>query len=177
MKKLLIVIDYQKDFVNGALGFEGASSVEAAICKKIESYRKEEQEVVYTLDTHDEDYLNTPEGKNLPVPHCFVGTEGWQLEGKVAKALTTQDVVFIKPTFGSLELGNYLKENGYEQVELCGLVSYICVFSNAVIAKAALPYSHIIVDALACNGPDKEMEAKAYDILENLHITVLNRGN
>ncbi len=176
MKKLLIVIDYQKDFVSGALGFEGADSIEENICKKIEEYREEEQEIVYTLDTHDEDYPNTPEGKNLPVPHCYVNTEGWQLAGKVAQALTTQDVVFIKPTFGSLELGNYLKENMYDYVELCGLVSYICVFSNAVIAKAALPYAEIVVDAAASLGPDIEMQRKAYDVLENLHIKVLNRG-
>ena len=176
MKKLLIVIDYQKDFVSGALGFEGADSIEENICRKIAQYREEEQEIVYTLDTHDEDYPNTPEGKNLPVPHCYVNTEGWQLSGEVAQALTTQDVVFIKPTFGSLELGNYLKENMYDYVELCGLVSYICVFSNALIAKAALPYAEIVVDAAASNGPDKSMEEKAYDVLENLHIKVLNRG-
>ena len=174
MKKILIVVDYQKDFVSGALGFAGAELIEDNICKKIAKYREEEQEIVYTLDTHDEDYPNTPEGKNLPIPQCYVNTEGWQLAGKVAQAINTQDVVFIKPTFGSLELGNYLKENMYDYVELCGLVSYICVFSNAVIAKAALPYAEIVVDSNATLGPDPLMQGKAYDVLENLHIKVLN---
>lgn len=169
---VLIVIDYQKDFVSGALGFAGAERYDILIANRIEQARQAGEDVIFTLDTHDADYLNSMEGKHLPIPHCLADSEGWQLYGKVAESITTADPVFIKPTFGSLELANYLREQGYERVELCGLVSYICVLSNAVLAKAALPEAEIVVDSTLTGAMDESMTEKALDILRGLHITV-----
>ena len=163
----LIVIDYQKDFVSGALGFVGAESYDTPIANRIMQAREAGEEVIFTLDTHDADYMNTTEGKHLPIPHCLADSEGWQLYGKVAECITTADPVFIKPTFGSLELANYLREKGYERVELCGLVSHICVLSNAVLAKAALPEAEIVVDRKLTGAMEKALE-----VLQGLHITV-----
>ena len=170
--KVLIVIDYQKDFVSGALGFAGADGYDAPIAARIANAREEGEEVIFTLDTHDADYMNTTEGRNLPIPHCLADSEGWQLYGKVAQSITTADPVFIKPTFGSLELANYLREKGYERVELCGLVSHICVLSNAVLAKAALPEAEIVVDSRLTGAMDESMTEKALEVLQGLHITV-----
>lgn len=168
----LIVIDYQKDFVDGALGFDGAQVYDARIAARIAQARESGEDVIFTLDTHDADYMNSTEGKHLPVPHCLADSEGWQLYGKVAQSITTADPVFIKPTFGSLELANHLREMGYTRVELCGLVSHICVLSNAVLAKAAVPEAEIVVDASLTGAADAAMTEKALDILRGLHVTV-----
>ena len=170
--KALIVVDYQKDFVCGALGFEGAEQYDERIVARIKKAREEGEDVIFTLDTHDEEYMESMEGKHLPVPHCLVNSEGWELYGKVAQCATTQDPVFIKPTFGSLPLAMHLREQGYEQVELCGLVSHICVLSNAVLAKSALPNAEIIVDSALTGSYDESLNQKGFDILRNLHITV-----
>ncbi|MCI9403520.1 MAG: cysteine hydrolase [Oscillospiraceae bacterium] len=176
MKKLLLVIDYQKDFVDGALGFPGAETLDGAIAQKIAAYRAAGDDVAFTLDTHGKDYMDTQEGRKLPVLHCLAGTPGAALYGKTAAARTPGDMAIQKPAFPSLELGNWLRGRSYDQIELVGLVSYICVISNAVIAKAALPEAEIIVDAACTAGPDKELHTKCLDLLEQgLQVTVINR--
>lgn len=175
MKKLLLVVDYQNDFVSGSLGFPGAEKLDGAIAAKIGAYRAAGDDVAFTMDTHDEGYMNTQEGRRLPVPHCLGGSEGWQLYGEVAAAARGDDSAFSKPTFPSLELANWLKKQKYRSVELCGLVSYICVISNAVMVKAALPEAEIIVDARCTAGPDERLNAEALDMLECIHVTVTNR--
>ena len=175
MKKALIVVDYQNDFVNGALGFEGAEKYEAVICEKIREYREAGADVIFTLDIHHEDYPETEEGKNLPVIHCIEGTEGAELYGRVKEMCRPEDTVFAKPAFGSLELGMYLHGKDYELIELCGLVSNICVLFNVVIAKAALPNAHIVVDAKATGSMSAETDEKTFDILEGVHVEVINR--
>lgn len=176
MKRLLLVIDYQKDFVDGALGFPGAERLDRAIAQKITAYRAAGDDVAFTLDTHGEDYLDTQEGRKLPVPHCLRGSEGWELYGETGKSRREGDALLEKPAFPSLELGAWLREKGYERVELVGLVSYICVISNAVIAKAALPEAEILVDAACTGGPDPILHEKALDVMEQaLQITVINR--
>ncbi len=170
--KALIVIDYQKDFVSGTLGFAGAETYDAPIAARITQARKEGEAVFFTFDTHGENYIDTKEGQHLPVAHCLADSEGWQLYGKVAQSITDADTVFRKPTFGSLELANYLRQQGYERVELCGLVSHICVLSNAVLAKAALPEAEIVVDSALTGAADAAMTNKALDVLRGLHITV-----
>ncbi len=176
VKKLLLVVDYQKDFVDGALGFSGAERLDGAIVQKIAAYHASGDDVAFTLDTHGENYLQTQEGQKLPVVHCLRGTSGWELYGQVGKARLTEDTAIEKPAFPSLELGSWLREKGYDQVELVGLVSYICVISNAVIAKAALPEAEIIVDAACTAGPDPVLHEKALDMMEGaLQITVINR--
>lgn len=173
MKKLLVVIDYQNDFVDGSLGFERAKEIENNIVNKILKYKDENQDVVFTLDTHYENYMSTKEGKNLPVPHCLKGQKGHELFGKV-KDLSKGYLLIEKETFGSKDLMKYLENNKYDQVELIGVVTNICVISNAVIVKAILPNAEIIVDAACSASNDLEMESKALDILRNLHIKVIN---
>jgi len=170
--KLLVVVDYQKDFVDGALGFEGAKAIEDALCEKINNYLRMGDEVVFTLDTHEQKYLFTNEGKHLPVKHCIKGTAGWQLYGKVAR-LAEGRKCFEKPTFPSLELAKYIDGKGYKSIELAGVVSNICVLSNAVMAKSAAPDCQIVVDSATVASNDKDMEQKCFDILQNLHVEVL----
>lgn len=176
MKKCLIVVDFQNDFIDGALGFDGAGDITDNIVRKIKEYQKENHDVIYTLDTHKSDYLETEEGKNLPVIHCVEGTHGHQIRDEVKELIESNDKQFIKYSFPSLELGNYLKNKDYEVIELCGLVSNICVISNAVIAKSALPNAHIVVDNLATKSFNPELHEKAMDVLEGLHVEVINRG-
>ncbi len=173
MKKCLIVVDYQNDFVDGALGFDGAESIETLIIEKINAYHATNDDVIFTKDTHDESYLEKEEGKNLPVEHCIKGTPGHDLHGGVKKAKQAHDKVFEKPTFPSLELGNYLKDKPYDTIELCGLVSHICVLSNAVIAKAACPNAHIVVDKNATKSYDETLHQKALDVMAGIHIDII----
>jgi nicotinamidase-related amidase len=172
MKKALIVVDMQEDFVRGALGFDGAETVIPVIAEKIKTARSDGTDVIYTLDTHQEDYLDTVEGQHLPVPHVIEGTPGHALVPELHALQEAQDPVFKKPTFPSLDLGNYLKAQGYDTVELCGLVSSMCVFSNAVIAKAALPNARILVDAKATTTFDPSFQTKTLEMLNHLHIEV-----
>lgn len=175
MKKLLIVVDYQKDFVDGALGFPGAALLETAICRKIESCRKAGADVCFTFDTHTDRYLETQEGTNLPVPHCLRGSSGWELYGKAAVLLKAGDRTFEKPTFGSLELAEFLKGKDYGEIELVGLVSNICVLSNAVLAKTALPEARIMVDASCTASFDADLNEKALDVMAGLQMEIINR--
>ena len=173
MKKLLVVIDYQNDFVNGSLGFAGAELLDERIAAKVKAYHKEKDaHVIYTQDTHKKNYLKTQEGKKLPIVHCIRDTEGWDVYGKTAEACGSRDIVIEKPTFGSLELVEICEE---EQYELVGLVSNICVLSNAVLVKTALPEAEVIVDASCTACADPVMNEKALDIMEGLQITVINR--
>ena len=175
MKKTLIVIDMQNDFIDMALGTKEAVSIVPNVKRKIAEAVKNGGEIIFTRDTHFENYLETPEGKKLPVPHCIKGTPGWELYGKL-KSLAREEKMLRKPTFASMELARYIKENGpFSTIELCGVVSNICVISNAVIAKAASPESDIIINKRLIASPDEEMESKALDLLENLHATVIGR--
>ncbi len=173
MKKAFIVVDFQNDFVSGSLGFPEAVTLDEKISGKIEKYLKEDYDLIYTFDTHYENYSETQEGKKLPVPHCIKGTEGYNIYGKTASFLDLAKIKIYKNVFGSLELGEFLKKEGYDVVELCGLVSNICVISNAVIAKAALPEAKIIVDASLTASADLSMHQKALDVMEGLQIEVI----
>ena len=175
MKKLLIVVDYQKDFVTGSLGFPGALALEDPIARKISEYKAAGDDILFTLDIHTKDYRATQEGQRLPIVHCVAGTPGAKLYGKVGAACEPGMPCIEKPAFGSLALGDFLREHPYQQVELVGLVSYICVLSNAVIAKAALPEARIVIDAACTAGADAGLHEKALDLLETLQVDVVNR--
>ncbi len=172
MKKLLIVVDYQKDFVDGSLGFAGAEKLDKIIAAKVKAYQKAGNDVVVTLDTHGSDYLMTQEGTNLPTPHCLRNSEGWRVYGKTGQVV--EDCrAFEKPGFGSLGLLSYLCEHRYGQIELCGLVSNICVLTNAVLAKTAQPEAEIIVDSHATASFDSNLHEQAMNVLAGLQVTVL----
>lgn len=153
MKKFLIIVDMQKDFVDGALGSKEAVAIVGNVVKKIESF---DGEIFVTFDTHFENYMESAEGKKLPVPHCIKGTEGWQLDSKVAEALKGKAYTPVeKLTFGSVDLPGMLKSaaDGEDfSVELVGLCTDICVVSNALLLKAHFPEAEITVDSSCCAG-------------------------
>ena len=175
MKKLLIVVDYQKDFVDGALGFPGAERLDSLIAQRIADYRAAGDDVAFTYDTHGSDYAHTQEGRKLPPAHCLFGTPGWELYGETGAAHLPGDPVFRKPTFPSLELAEWLKGRSYAQVELCGLVSNICVVSNASVLQGHYPNAQLTVDAQLTDSFDKVLHEKVLDVLSGLQVKVLNR--
>lgn len=172
MKKCLIVVDYQIDFVSGSLGFEKAKTLDDKIADKIEIYRKNGDEIIFTFDTHQSNYLETSEGKNLPVPHCIENTDGHKLYGKTASMQKDNDKCFYKPTFGSTELFDYLRQNEFDSIELCGVVSNICVISNAVLAKTAQPETQILVDADCVASNDDDLNTSALNVMRSLQIEI-----
>ena len=173
MQRLLVVVDYQNDFIDGALGFDGADLIAPRIAELINEFNARHDTVVFTFDTHDADYLNTTEGKYLPVPHCIKGSDGWKLYPKIAELLGSSKV-FEKPGFGSKDLGHYIEQNHFDEIYLCGLVSDICVFSNAIIAKSsASPYCKIKIVRDATSSFDLAMQEKAFDVLKHLHIEII----
>lgn len=172
MKKLLVVVDYQVDFVSGSLGFEDALNLEDKIVDKIIEFENNDDDVIFTLDTHYDNYFETVEGENLPIKHCIYNTEGHKLYGNVCNMISNHPVI-LKETFGSNKLLDYLKNNDYDEVHFCGVVTNICVISNAIIAKSALPNAKIVIykDLVASN--DKIMEEMSFDIMKNLHMNII----
>lgn len=178
MKKCLIVVDYQNDFVSGSLGFEKATELEQNIANKIIQYHQNGDEVMFTFDTHThtDAYLSTQEGQNLPVIHCIKDTKGHALYGQVADLIEKADKRFYKNAFGSDEMYEYLKGKEYECIEIVGLVSNICVLSAAVLAKTAQPETPIIVDASCTSSFDDHLNYATLDVLSGLQVQVTNRG-
>ena len=171
--KCLIVVDYQVDFVSGSLGNAAAAALDAGLAARIRQARMQGEDVIFTLDTHEADYMSTREGKYLPVPHCIRGTEGHDLYGETAKERHPEDAVFCKETFGSKELFAHLQEKGYDEIELCGVVTNICVISNAVLAKTALPEADVRVNAALCASNDASLHRKALDVMASFQIDII----
>lgn len=172
MEKLLIVVDYQKDFVDGALGFAGAELLAEPIAAHIEKRRKEGWRILFTMDTHHENYLSTQEGRLLPVQHCLRGSDGWRLYGAVCDAVRKEDVIIEKGALGSWELMGRLMANPADEIEFCGLVSNMCVISNAVVAKAALPEARVSVLKNLTASFDPSLHEKAMDVMAGMQIFV-----
>lgn len=150
MKKLLIVVDMQEDFISGVLGTPEAQEIVSSVTAKIADF---DGDVAYTRDTHTEQYLNTAEGRKLPVTHCIKDTPGWEIHPEVLKAGNGKTVAVIdKPTFGSTELGNFAVSGNYDSIELVGLCTDICVISNALYLKAHLWETPITVWKDCCAG-------------------------
>ncbi|MDE5907327.1 MAG: cysteine hydrolase [Lachnospiraceae bacterium] len=158
MQKILVVIDMQNDFIDGALGTGEAQYIVGNVVRKIQSYKG--HKVFATRDTHEENYLETSEGRHLPVPHCIRGTKGWEIQQEVAKALEETGAELIdKPTFGSEALAERLRklvQKEEAEIELIGLCTDICVVSNALLIKAKMPETIIKVDASCCAGVTPE---------------------
>lgn len=170
--KYLIVVDMQNDFIDGALGTKEAVAIVPKVKAKIESF---DGKVIFTRDTHSENYLSTQEGKNLPVEHCIKGTDGWQIRDEL-DALRKSEAV-DKPSFGSVELAEMLKneKEDIESIELIGLCTDICVISNAMIIKAYLPETPIEIDASCCAGVTPESHNRALDAMVVCQIKITNR--
>jgi nicotinamidase-related amidase len=213
-KKVLLVVDYQNDFVSGALGFEDAKRLDSGIAELVKKYANDEDGIIIcTFDSHDENYLNTQEGKKLPVPHCIINSiseeipadAGWSLYGETGKTVRslyksmylhdgsgvtvcsregldengygTGLYLVNKPTFPSLLLGELLDElnkysNEIESITVVGVVTNMCVISNAVIAKAACPDAEIIIKKDLVSSFDTEAHQKALDVMGTMQMTV-----
>ena len=173
MKKFLVVVDMQKDFVDGALGSKEAVAIVPNVVKKINNF---DGEIFVTYDTHFENYMDTNEGKNLPVPHCIKGTAGFELNAEVEKALEGRNFTKVeKITFGSVDLPKLVgaAANGEEfTAELIGLCTDICVVSNALLLKANYPEMHIAVDSACCAGVTPESHAAALTTMKMCQIEV-----
>ena len=171
MQKILVVVDMQNDFIDGALGTAEAVAIVPKVAEKIKNF---DGTVLYTRDTHEEKYMETQEGRNLPVPHCIRGTEGWQIRTELQQAGAE---VVDKPTFGSRALAEKLvemnREEAIESITLIGLCTDICVISNAFVIKAFLPETPIIVDAACCAGVTPESHARALEAMKVCQIAVV----
>ena len=169
--KILIVVDMQNDFIDGALGTKEAEKIVANVKEKIDTYRSNNDEVIFTRDTHFDDYLETQEGKNLPVKHCIKDSFGWQISSKLDVA---DSVVIDKPTFGSTKLMEYLlSKQNISEIQLVGLCTDICVISNAFLLKAALPEVLISVDSRCCAGVTPESHNRALESMKTCQIMVI----
>lgn len=171
MKNVLVVVDMQKDFIDGALGTEEAAAIVDSVAGAVKSF---EGEVVFTRDTHFDNYMETQEGKNLPVPHCIKGTDGWQLDRKLAALRTDSMKTFDKPAFGSVELAAYLKtKEELESVTLIGLCTDICVISNALLIKAYMPEVTVRVMEKCCAGVTPQSHKNALEAMKMCQIQIV----
>jgi nicotinamidase-related amidase len=176
MKKILVVIDMQNDFIDVALGTPEAVAIVENVKAKILSYPREN--VFATRDTHHQYYMDTQEGRNLPVPHCIRGTDGWQIRPEIAE-LIFPDHIIDKPTFGSTQLAKLMEvlerreEDGIE-IELVGLCTDICVVSNALLLKASMPETPISCDASCCAGVTPAKHEAALETMRSCQIRIIN---
>ncbi len=174
--KYLVVVDMQKDFITGSLGTGEAKAILPKVVEKIKGY---DGKIIFTKDTHTSDYLNTQEGKNLPVKHCILNEEGWNLDDQLEEMLHKAEwKTYNKQTFGSVELAADLKEENdrmpIEEIELCGLCTDICVISNALLLKAFMPEIPIYVDAECCAGVTPESHKNALEAMKMCQIFIKN---
>lgn len=167
--KYLIVVDMQNDFVSGSLGSEAAEKTVSGILDKVKGF---DGRIIFTRDTHFNDYLQTQEGKNLPVSHCIKDTDGWQIVDELSAYAET---VVDKTAFGSMDLPNVIGEfsDDVEEIQLCGLCTDICVISNAVILKSAFPEAEIAIDSSCCAGVSETSHNTALDAMRALQIKII----
>ena len=170
MKKILVIVDMQKDFIDGALGTGEAQAIVEKAAKKIKAF---EGEIIVTYDTHFENYMETQEGKNLPVPHCIKGSCGWQIR-KELDALRKTDAI-DKITFGSRDLISVLEaEKDIESITFVGLCTDICVISNAMMVKGFYPEIPLIVDAKGCAGVTPQSHKNALEAMKMCQVQIIN---
>lgn len=172
MKKAVVVVDMQNDFIDGSLGTKEAQEMLPRLKDKLQQVVKNDAvELIFTMDTHGENYLRTQEGKNLPVEHCIKGTHGWEITEELADFVKQAKAVVEKPTFGSMDVIKWL--NGTDEVELVGLCTDICVISNALLIKAAYPETIVSVDSACCAGVTPESHKNALEAMKMCQINVL----
>ena len=169
--KTLIVVDMQKDFIDGALGTAEAVAIVPNVKSKIDEYVRRGDEIIFTRDTHGENYMNTSEGRSLPVPHCIRGTEGWEIPAELD--LPGREHI-DKPNFGwkDWDLKNGEARPAFAEIEMIGVCTDICVVSNALILKALYPETPISVDASCCAGVTPERHFAALEVLKSCQVIV-----
>lgn len=174
---VLVVVDMQKDFVDGALGTKEAVEILPYVAARVADGWNRNERILFTRDTHEENYMDTQEGRKLPVPHCVRGTAGWEIVDQL-REYTYGNTVLDKPTFGSRELGELLaaenEKDPIKKITLIGLCTDICVISNALLAKAFLPETEIVVDARCCAGVTPQSHQNALATMKVCQITVEN---
>ncbi|WP_026660747.1 cysteine hydrolase family protein [Butyrivibrio sp. AC2005] len=175
MKKVLVVVDMQNDFITGALRNEEGIAIVPYVKEKIEKAKEAGETIIFTRDTHGDDYMQTEEGKNLPVPHCIKGTEGWNIIDEL-NADENASLIIDKETFGSEKLAEYMKKNAdeIEEVEFVGVCTDICVISNVLLTKAMIPNKKIHVDARGCAGVTPQAHNTALAAMTACHIKIEN---
>nr|WP_297172564.1 isochorismatase family cysteine hydrolase [uncultured Agathobaculum sp.] len=181
--KLLVVIDYQNDFVTGALGFDGSAAIDDGIARLAQTYLAQGDHVLFTYDTHDDTYLETREGSVLPIPHCNPNEDGWHLYGKTQELCRETSAnhqihnvckhAFGMPPAEVIKLGSELPD--LREILVVGVVTHMCVISNAVLLQAQWPEAQITVDAALCRSYDPVLHEKALDVMEGLQMKVINR--
>lgn len=179
MRNILIVVDMQKDFVTGALASAEAQAILPKVKEKIEVYDRAGKEIIFTRDTHGEDYMQTNEGKHLPVPHCIKGTDGWQICAELTDGITSEYKTVDKPTFGFLGWKDVLASETADgsdlDIEMIGVCTDICVVSNALILKALYPEATVRVDAGCCAGVTPEAHAAALATMRSCQVDVTDK--
>ena len=182
-KKLLVIVDYQVDFVTGSLGFPEAKEIDHGIANLALGALAQGDYVLITYDTHGEDYLSTREGKALPIPHCAPNSDGWRLYGETQENIcftcqTHQLFEIRKSCFGMppRSVADLAEKIGdIEEITIVGVVTNLCVIANAILLQAQWPNASITIDASLCRAPDVSMHKKALDIMEGLHMRIINR--
>ena len=170
MKKLLVVVDMQNDFIGGPLGTKEAETVVHAVAARIKRAKADGDEILFTRDTHGDDYPASAEGKKLPVAHCLRGTYGWQIDGRLDAAGAK---ILDKPAFGSVALGEYVRSGGYGEIELVGVCTDICVISNALLVKAFSPETRVAVRRDCCAGVTPESHENALRAMAVCQIEII----
>lgn len=176
MPNLLIVVDMQNDFIDGSLGTKEAQAIVQNVVKKISQYKSEGNPIIFTQDTHGPDYLNTQEGRKLPIEHCIKGTKGWEICDEVKAAADFDNCKkYEKVTFGSNKYAMDLAHGAYQDitgVELVGLCTDICVISNAILTKTFLPETRVVVDASCCAGVTPQSHENALEAMKMCQIEI-----
>ena len=167
--KILVVVDMQNDFIDGALGTAEAVAIVPRVIEKIKEYENSDNTVIYTKDTHFDNYMDTREGRHLPVPHCIKGTVGHDIPSEILRG---HDLIIEKPTFGSTELLEYLEGIDFDEIELIGLCTDICVVSNALLVKARFPEREVSVDSSCCAGVTPATHEAAITTMKMCQINV-----
>ncbi len=171
MKRLLVVVDMQNDFIDGSLGTKEAQAILGAVEEKIRRYEEDKEgEVVFTLDTHFANYLDTLEGKKLPVSHCIKDTEGWKLYPSLEQYPGKR---YEKSTFGCVSMARDLEKCEYERIEFVGVCTDVCVIANALIMRTVFPGTPIIVDASCCAGVTPEGHKNALEAMKACQIDIV----
>jgi len=170
MKKALIVIDFQNDFIDGVLGSAEALSVKNDVLALLKNF---EGDLIFTLDTHDENYFNTKEGLNLKIKHCIKGSKGWQMPDEFQPFLAKALRIFEKNTFGSLDLADFLRTQNYDELHFCGLISHICVFHNIILAFNASLNTKLIFHSKASASINEDLEDAHKKLLESFWVEII----
>lgn len=173
MKKVLVVIDMQNDFITGVLGNSECRAVVPHVVKRVQEAVNDHTDLLFSQDTHQENYLSTQEGRKLPIPHCIENTDGWNIIPELEETAEQKGIVFKKETFGSRDIAEYVKAHGYEEVELIGVCTDICVISNAMTIKSFVPEAEISVNEACCAGVTPQSHRTAVEAMKACQINLI----